>query len=869
VLTPGRVRRHRFGNGLTLLVAPDDRVPVVAIVTWVSAGYFDEPDDAVGVAHVLEHMYFKGTPTRGVGVIARQTKGQGGYLNAGTIYDHTSYYTVLPASGFAAGLEIQADAFANALIDARELSREIEVIVEEAKRKADSPHAVASETLYELLHDRHRLRRWRIGREPGLRALTRERVLGFYRGYYQPANTVLVIAGDVDADEALRLAERHYGTLGAARVTRDRGPQEPPHRDFRVREWTGDITQTELAIGWRTPPITSPDAPRLDVVASVLSAGRSSRLFRAVRDRQLASSIAAVHYVPVDLGVFSVQATTRPERALDCAAAAWDQLARVRRGEVTEDELARVRRVHEGQWLRRLETAEGRATHLASWEALGDWQLARSYFEAMQRTTTTDMADAARRWLDPDAAAVVIYRPHGSVAVSHSADSLRVALDAAAPEPLAASDAVDAAAIAPVRPSAEGETAGVRVYRTAAGVPILVKRTPRSPIAYAGVFVRGGADTEPDALQGASTLMTRASLKGTRTRSTAHIAEEGERLGASLAAGASVETMHWTVSVPVTQLEGATALLADIVQNPTIPEDAVESERAVALAQLAQLRDDMYRYPLHLAVRTAWGSHPYARVALGTEPTLGALSADTLRQWHRDRVATGEQVIVVVGDGDPDTLAAMATGAFTSLVPAPHRPIAAPSWPTNGGCDAERRDKAQTALALVYPGPARNDARRFAAALVGGVASGLGGRFFEALRDRQSLAYTVMASPIVRPLAGLFAAYIATSPEKEDDARHGLLAEIKKLRDAPVAEEELERARTYALGSWAIRQESGGSVMGDIADAWLFGSLNELVDFARQMRAVTVADLQAIAVEYFDPACRVEGAVLGVAGRRV
>ncbi len=865
MLVPGRVHRHRLGNGLTVLVAPDDRVPVVAIVTWVSAGYFDEPDDVVGVAHVLEHMYFKGTPTRGVGDIARQTKAQGGYLNAGTIYDHTSYYTVLPASGFAAGLAIQADAYANSLIDADELAREIEVIVEEAKRKADSPHAVSTETLFELLHDRHRMRRWRIGREPGLRALTRDHVHSFYRRYYRPANTVLAIVGDVDADEAMRLVERLYGALSDAPVARDRGPVEPPRRDFRLREWTGDISRAEIAMGWRTPPVAHPDAPRLDVVASVLSAGRSSRLYRAVRDRQLASSIMAYQYVPVDLGVFVVHATARPEHALDCAGAAWDQLARVRAGEVSEDELARVRHVHEGQWLRRLETMEGRAHHLAAWEALGDWRMAGTYFDAMQCATAADVADVARRVLEPGAAAVVIYRPEGSAPVVAGADALRTALDAASPPPLAVPGGVMTAALA----VAEAETAGVRVYRTPTGVPILVKRTPRAPIAYAGVFVRAGSDVEPAAHQGVSLLAARTSLKGTTTRGAAHIAEESERLGASLSSGASAETMHWSVSVPAARLEGALALLADVVQAPSMPDDALESERTVALAQLAQLRDDMYRYPLHLAARAAWGVHPYARVAHGTEQTLGALTAADLRAWHRDVVADGEQVVVIVGDADPDALASMAAGAFASLAPAPHRAIASPTWPATPGAESERRDKAQTALVLAYPGLARDDPRRFAAGLLGGVTSGLGGRFFEALRDRQSLAYTVIATAVVRPLAGLIVTYIATSPEKEEDARRGLLAEIDKLRAAPVEDEELHRARTYALGTWAIRQESGGVVMGDIADAWLFGSLSELADYERHLRAVTVADLHAIAVECLDPVRRVEGAVRGVVGRSV
>ena len=202
-IDPASVVRTRLPNGLTVLIRRDRSAPVVAIVTYVSAGYFDETDDIVGIAHVLEHMYFKGTPTRGVGEIAKQTKAVGGYLNAATIYDHTSYYTVLPSSGFVQGLDVQADAYARSLIDADELARELEVIIQEAKRKADNPGAVATETLYELLHDRHRIRRWRIGREPGLRALTRDALVGFYRNFYHPGNTVLSIVGDVDPDEAL------------------------------------------------------------------------------------------------------------------------------------------------------------------------------------------------------------------------------------------------------------------------------------------------------------------------------------------------------------------------------------------------------------------------------------------------------------------------------------------------------------------------------------------------------------------------------------------------------------------------------------------------------------------------------------------
>src|SRR4026208_847479 len=158
-MNPESINRTVLPNGLTVLLQEDRTAPVVAIVTYVKAGYLDETDDENGIAHALEHMFFKGTKTRGVGDIAKETKSSGGYLNAHTIYDNTTYDTVLPSSGFAKGLEIQADAYANSILDARELAKEMEVIIQEAKRKSDNPSAAATEPLHALPHDAHRTRR--------------------------------------------------------------------------------------------------------------------------------------------------------------------------------------------------------------------------------------------------------------------------------------------------------------------------------------------------------------------------------------------------------------------------------------------------------------------------------------------------------------------------------------------------------------------------------------------------------------------------------------------------------------------------------------------------------------------------------------
>ena len=199
------------------------------------------------------------------------------------------------------------------------------------------------------------------------------------------------------------------------------------------------------------------------------------------------------------------------------------------------------------------------------------------------------------------------------------------------------------------------------------------------------------------------------------------------------------------------------------------------------------------------------------------------------------------------------------------MATAPAEAVSAPAWPATTETLAEARDKAQTALVVAFEAPARRDADRFAADLIAGVASGLGGRFFDELRDRQSLAYTVQAYASQRLLAGTFISYIATSPDREEVARRGLLAEFARLRDVEVTAEELERAKRYAIGTRAIRQENGGTVLSEIVDAWLYGAgLAELEEHDERIRAVTSAQMREMAERYFVEERRVEGVVRGV-----
>ncbi|MFN2636537.1 MAG: M16 family metallopeptidase [Gemmatimonadaceae bacterium] len=869
-MDPNSIHRTVLSNGLTVLIQEDHSAPVVAIVTYVKAGYFDETDDQTGLAHALEHMFFKGTKRRGVGQIAKETKASGGYLNAHTIYDNTSYYTVLPSTGFARGLDIQADAYANSVIDSSELTKELEVIIQEAKRKSDNPSAVATETLYALLHDRHRIRRWRIGREAGLRSFTREKMNAFYRNFYRPGNTILSISGDVDYADAIERVTKSFGALDSGKPKRKSGPTEPEHHDFRYRELSGDIVQSQLVLGWRTPGTLDPDTPVLDVAASILGTGRASRLYRSVREKKLASSISAYDYTPTELGVFVIHAETEPKNVGAAAGVIWDQLRLLREEMVDDHELTRVRRIFEARWVRRLETAEGRANHLAEWEALGGWLRGQEYFDHFMSAGPADVQHVVRRHLDSDSAGALVYRPHNSPVIARDAAEMRRLLDG---RQRGSFERILPHPAAPVarkkRAILETEEAGISVFRTSGGVPILVRRKPGTPIANLGVYIVGGPIDEPADLAGLTLLTARTMLKGTPSRSASQIAEESEMLGGSISASAGSDSLGWSFSIPKARLPEAVELLSDVIQHPSFPAESFETERAVALSNVAMLRDDMYRYPMRLANQLAFKRHPYGNPTMGTETSLRAITVDHLKDWHRAHVLTSHAVIGIVSDLEPQEAADFVAGEFTTFEARDVPAVVPARWPETSEEVVESRDKAQTAIALAFAAPDRSDHARFAASLLATVASGLGGRFFDELRDRRSLAYTVQAAVAVKRCAGMFLSYIATSPEKEDLARAGLLSEFEKFRTSPVTDDELNQAKEYVVGSHAISQESGAALLGEMLDAWMFGAgLHEILEHDSRVRAVTAGEMVSVAEKYFDPGRRVEGIVRGV-GRSV
>jgi len=865
------VRKEVLPNGLTVLVQRDRSAPVAAVVTHVKAGFFDEPDHWTGISHVLEHMFFKGTATRGPGQIARDTKRAGGYLNASTTYDHTSYYAVLPAARLREAVTIQADALMHAAIAPDELARELQVIIQEARRKLDTPSAVAHETLHEVMFDRHRIRRWRIGHEALLAGLTREDVVGYYRTRYVPARVIVAIVGDVAEDEALALARECYGDWAPAPGAVDPSPQEGPRREVRARTLRGDVTQADLTLGWRGVAALDPRAVPLDLAAGVLAAGRGSWLYRTLRETGLATAVHTHHYTTTDLGVFSVGADCDADRVPAVLDGIAESVERLIRHDVPAGDLERARTLLLARWSRRMEEMDGRAASLAASEAIEDYQLLDREFERLAGTSAAEVRSATSEVLDLGAVSAVVYLP-GEKGAPLGVEELRHAFRAHR-LPLLPEVPAAAPAQRPPRPSIAVTARSEVMHEALPGFDLLVRHKPGVPLVSLGVYLPRVA-FDPAGQAGLSGLAVRGAVRGAGGLDAASLAFSFERLGGTLSPVVALDWVGFGTTVLSANLGEAAALVDLVLHQPSYQEAQLVAERQLLIEETTQAADDMFRYPFQLAFGAAFGDRGYGVPAAGLPDQLATLTTDQVRAWHQPLLTQPRGVVVAVGELTPETALATLGGVFAGHPPRPAITLRSPVGWTLGArpvTRAVRREKAQSAFALAFPGPSRRDPTRTATEVWSAVASGLGGRLFEALRERRSLAYTVVASSWQKARSGAFLSYIATSPDREDEARREMLAELGRFASDRVTPAELQQATAYLAGQTAVQRQSSSAVAGEILEAWLAGmGLDDLVDPAGRYLAVSQDQVRAAAEQALGGGEPIyaEGLVQGTGGGR-
>ena len=432
--TASAAQSFTLANGMTVIVKPDRRAPTVAHMLWVRVGAMDEVDGTSGVAHVLEHMLFKGTPTVPPGEFSRRVAALGGRDNAFTSRDATAYHQQVPSDQLEAVMRLEADRFANNHWPDDEFRREIEVVKEERRQRTDdSPRALFFEQFNAQSWTTHPYRRPIVGWMSDLQAMTPEDVRAFYRQWYSPANAAVVIAGDVDVAQVRTLAERIYGAIPARAVPPRKPRDEPSQQGPRRFEYRAAVDQAMVVLGYKVPHLTDPaqqdeastDALALTLLAAVLDGYDGARLGRAlvqgsgVGGQRIADSVSASHGLvgrgPQQFTLLAVPAPgVTPEMA---AAALKAEVQRVAREGVSAAELQRVKTQWTASEVYKLDSVFNQARELGQQWLLGwgvDGQsrlmarlravtpaqvqsVAQRYFSDEQLTTGVLLPDVAKR----------------------------------------------------------------------------------------------------------------------------------------------------------------------------------------------------------------------------------------------------------------------------------------------------------------------------------------------------------------------------------------------------------------------------------------------------------------------------------------
>jgi len=820
-------------NGLTLLLRESHFAAVVELQIWAKVGSADERPDEAGLAHFHEHMLFKGTERRGVGEVATEIEGVGGRVNAYTSYDVTVYHATVPSDGLGPARDVLVDMVTASRFDPAEIEREIEVVLEEIRRSEDSPQHVCAEALFAEAYRVHPYRAPILGTRDSVSRYDRSRVQAFFRRWYAPDNLLVVACGDFDSAELAGWLRGAFGSMQPTGVRRER-PVEPPRRAPGAQVLRRPFERACFELAWPAVQLAHPDTPHLDLLAFVLGEGDSSRLTRRVKEEAgLVDRIDASCYTPLDAGLFGLSADLDAERLPEALEAVAHEVERVRHEVVSEEEIEKARANFLASEHFERESVAGQARKLGSFAVLaGDLERERRYLEAVRAATAEDLLRVARRYLAPEQLALAAVLPEEAgreldekaalAALARGAERagrqrgtpIRVApaTAASAPRPPASASGSPARATA----------SSIQSYRLPSGVELHVEPRREVPVVALRGVLLGGLLAEDERSAGLTHLTTAMWMRGTRRRNADELARSIESIAADLDGFAGRSSFGLHLDVLAERLDAGLELFAEVLLEPAFAPDELERERRDTLAALARREDRLGARAFDLFAAAHWRAHPYRFPVIGTIETVTAFSREDVLSQHARWVQAGNLVLAVAGDVDPDSiaerlaerLAALPAGRFEAPAP-PLEPA-----PTERRVAELRKDRAQAHLVVGFRGLTVHDPDRFALELIVQILAGQGGRLFLELRDKKSLAYAVNAMNIEGLAPGLFAVYIASAPDKLDEARRGIDRELRRLLDAPPPADELERARRYLIGNFEIdRQRSAARAAHMAVDA--------------------------------------------------
>jgi zinc protease len=815
------ITEYRLKNGCKLLLFPDEAASTITVNMTIFVGSRFEGYGETGMAHLLEHMLFKGSKNFPK---ADQILSQfGGAYNGSTWTDRTNYYETMAANDKNLDLAIrfEADRLVNCFVRHEDLRTEMTVVRNEFEMGENNPDYILSQRLYSAAFEWHNYGKSTIGNRADIERVPIDRLQAFYRTYYQPDNCMLIIAGKFDPAKALKLAAQHFGAIKApTRVLNQTYTEEPPQDGERVVTLRRVGKVAAVGALYHIPAAAHPDNAAFEVLGLTLGMHPAGRLYKALVETKKATDVQTNVTNWHDPGVFEVGATvtgnTKPEEVRDIL---LDVVENIKTKPITQDEVNRAVKNYLSYQEQAFAKSQRIAIELSEWAGAGDWRLMFIHRDRIAKVKADDVNRVALKYLQPSNRTAGMFLPTARpsrASVPEAPDVVALAAEYKGGKALKQGEAFD--------PTPENIEARVKRLTLANGmkVALLSKKTRGEAVVGSFALHFGNEKSlvgKTTAANFLGSLMTRGTEKKTRQQ----IQDELDKLSSQLILGSSAGSLNGSIQTSRSRLGEVLALARECLREPTFPEAELEILKRSQKEALEKSLTDEKALASNFLKRKL---NPYPASDIHYQPTfeesmqrLAKLTRADIVQMYHDQIGPDFGEFVLVGDFDPVAVVPQLEKMFAgwkSHTPYARIPRTAQTQVAGHRETIQVNDKENAILFAALQFPLRDDDPEYPAVEMANFVLGGGGftsRLMERLRQKEGWSYGAGSQVHVdsQDKNASILMYAIFNPKVVDKVDAGALEEVTKLLNGGIPPEEMNRCRSALLEE--LKLERGKDVM--------------------------------------------------------
>lgn len=859
------ITEFRLENGLRVLLFPDPTKETVTINNTIFVGSRHEGYGEAGMAHLLEHMVFKGTPTFANIPKAIRDHGGGRSMNGTTSLDRTNYFETMPASdeNLEFGIQLEADRMINSLIRAEDLASEMTVVRNEFERGENSPANILSQRITSAAFDWHNYGQSTIGNRADIERVPVENLRKFYKRYYQPDNAMLIISGSFHPRQAMQYVQKYFGAIPKPDRSLNKTYTEEPTQDGErvvTLRRVGDVSMVGVAYHVVSGP--HPDFAAVDILATSLIQP-TGRLYKALIDTKLAASVGggvrATHDPNLMMYLAQVGQGVEPDKVSDVMI---DVLENMGANPLTKEEVERARARLLSDWERSFRDSQRAAITLSNWAAQGDWRLFFLYRDRLETATVADCQRVAKELLVTSNRTLGRFLPTPEpvrAKIPATPDLAEMIGDYTGREAVAAGESFD------VSPENIERRSIFQTLPSGIKVTALPKKTRGGTVNLRLTLRYGSTEAFRDRAMAAQ-LLGSMMMRGTESRSRQEIRDELNRYRAQLSVSSgSVGALTVSIQTKREDLVPMLNLAQDILLHPAFSQEEFDSLKRQQLAQYTeQLSDPIALAQLQLMrkMRPFYPGDPrYVATTQEKIDKLNKLSVDDIREVY-ELIGGEHGELTIVGDFDVDEVKQLVQPTIAKLSGSePYQRIPRPATKMDAEfIEINTPDKANAIYMAGLILPIRDDHPDYPAVMIGndilGGAGALASRLGDRVRQQDGLSYSVgsMLHASSHDERSELMVFAISNPDNAAKVKAAIREEFDRIRKEGITEEELQKSIASYIESRKVARTKDGALAALLeSNAEAERTMKYAAEQEEQIRKLTVEQVNEAIRKYLNP----------------